>query len=225
MSERDEEVGYRNPPRHTRFKKGQSGNSAGRPRKEKTAPDFESQARAALRETVRIREGGKTKKVTTAVAIAKSVVAQASKGKAKPLAAVHRSLAKQEGARRAVRAKAEEAERARCWGRFVTRLRHILDTRMELKIETRRVLRAHGVPDPVIDDVFDLAGVGGPEAEDRRAWTRAAMREFLVPEGLIAAAGGVDDVYDYFYRDRVGWVPEDPERMAMVDAEKAGDVS
>ncbi len=29
---RDDEVGYGKPPRHTRFKKGQSGNPSGRPR-------------------------------------------------------------------------------------------------------------------------------------------------------------------------------------------------
>lgn len=32
MSEEDDSVGYRNPPKHTRFKPGQSGNPAGRPK-------------------------------------------------------------------------------------------------------------------------------------------------------------------------------------------------
>jgi len=31
----DEEVGYKNPPKHTQFKKGQSGNPNGRPKKSK----------------------------------------------------------------------------------------------------------------------------------------------------------------------------------------------
>lgn len=60
-------VGYKNPPRHTRFKKGQSGNPRGRPRKEPIAetPGFPVE-HAILAETERlvpIRENGETKEM------------------------------------------------------------------------------------------------------------------------------------------------------------------
>lgn len=42
MDNNDYEVGYRKPPKHTRFRKGQSGNPAGRPRKEKPRQDLRS---------------------------------------------------------------------------------------------------------------------------------------------------------------------------------------
>lgn len=54
-------VGYGSPPEHTRFKKGQSGNPAGRP---KGSQNLATVLERILRETVAIRENGQTKKVT-----------------------------------------------------------------------------------------------------------------------------------------------------------------
>lgn len=39
-NERDYEVGYGKPPKHTRFSKGQSGNPHGRPKKKKTRKEL-----------------------------------------------------------------------------------------------------------------------------------------------------------------------------------------
>lgn len=42
MTDDEDEVGYKKPPRKNRFKKGQSGNPAGRPRKQKPDGDLRS---------------------------------------------------------------------------------------------------------------------------------------------------------------------------------------
>ncbi len=61
MSE-DYEVGYGKPPKHTRFKEGQSGNSKGRP---KGRPNFSTDVKDTLKEPVRVTKGGKRKTVST----------------------------------------------------------------------------------------------------------------------------------------------------------------
>lgn len=60
-NENEDAVGYRKPPKSTRFVKGQSGNPAGRPRKQ---PRSEAPYAAILERLVSIREGGRERKVT-----------------------------------------------------------------------------------------------------------------------------------------------------------------
>jgi len=60
----DSGVGYRKPPKATRFQKGQSGNSAGRPRGRHREAPYE----AVLGQMVTIREGGTARQVTAAEA-------------------------------------------------------------------------------------------------------------------------------------------------------------
>ncbi|WAT19277.1 DUF5681 domain-containing protein [Aurantiacibacter sp. MUD11] len=60
-NERSYEVGYGKPPVETRFKKGQSGNPAGRPRHR---PLLETMAREALYRKVPVKIGGKTRNLT-----------------------------------------------------------------------------------------------------------------------------------------------------------------
>ena len=76
--ESDFPVGYKKPPRETRFKPGQSGNPSGRPKKN-TITLAEAITRE-LNTSVTVTEGGKSKKMTKLVLIAKQQTNKALKG-------------------------------------------------------------------------------------------------------------------------------------------------
>ncbi len=76
----DYEIGYKKPPRHTRFEKGRSGNPRGRPKgKKNLKTDLEEE----LTERIVVREGGKAKKVSKQRAILKGQAAKAAQGDTK----------------------------------------------------------------------------------------------------------------------------------------------
>jgi hypothetical protein len=62
----DDQIGYRQPPRHSQFKPGQSGNAKGRP---KGARNFRTDVRATLKRLVKIRSGGKSFRMSTQEAL------------------------------------------------------------------------------------------------------------------------------------------------------------
>jgi hypothetical protein len=70
-------VGYGKPPAHTRYKKGQSGNPAGR---RKGSKNFSTVLLEALQETVVIQQNGKTKKISKQQAAVKQAVHKAASG-------------------------------------------------------------------------------------------------------------------------------------------------
>ena len=76
MSE-EYKVGYRRPPKATRFKAGQSGNPKGRPR---GSPNLATDLSAELGEQITIREGGQARQVSKQRALIKSLMAKALQG-------------------------------------------------------------------------------------------------------------------------------------------------
>jgi len=71
------DVGYRRPPKATRFKTGQSGNPKGRPR---GSTNLATDLSAELNEQITVREGGQARRMTKQRALIKSLTAQALKG-------------------------------------------------------------------------------------------------------------------------------------------------
>jgi hypothetical protein len=76
-STKDYQVGYGRPPIHTRFKPGQSGNPAGRP---KGAQNFATEIAAELKEAILVKEGGITKRVSKRRAMIKRQAERALQG-------------------------------------------------------------------------------------------------------------------------------------------------
>ena len=70
-------VGYKRPPRHTRFQPGVSGNPSGR---RKGSKSIRSIFEKILGEEISLREGSVTKKITKAEAVVRSLVISAMKG-------------------------------------------------------------------------------------------------------------------------------------------------
>jgi hypothetical protein len=73
------EVGYGKPPIHTRFRKGQSGNPSGRPRRKSTERAKDIALREAYR-LVSVRDGDKIVKIPALQAVHRSQIALAAKG-------------------------------------------------------------------------------------------------------------------------------------------------
>ena len=78
----DDAVGYCKPPRHSRFKPGQSGNPRGRPRKNGS---IETMIKRELDQMVSIKEGQRELRISKREAIVKQFVNRAIKGDPKPL--------------------------------------------------------------------------------------------------------------------------------------------
>ncbi len=78
-------VGYKHPPKEYQFKRGQSGNPAGKP---KGARSFKSDLRDELSERVRITEGGREIEVSKQRLLIKRLVASAIEGDARAIATV-----------------------------------------------------------------------------------------------------------------------------------------
>jgi hypothetical protein len=72
-------VGYRKPPKHTRFPKGVSGNPKGRP---KRVLDFDQEFLREAKSLITINEGGCRRRVPKHLAVIKQMVNNAIKGTA-----------------------------------------------------------------------------------------------------------------------------------------------
>ena len=85
----DDTLGFKRPPRWSRFKPGQSGNSKGRPKKQlgneiinldPTPSEMDEMVRAQLNRTITVNEGGKTKKMKMREVISQAQINAAAKG-------------------------------------------------------------------------------------------------------------------------------------------------
>jgi Family of unknown function (DUF5681) len=85
----DYDVGYGKTPEHSRYKKGQSGNPVGRPKKRK-AIDSASIMNKILDESAIINVDGKQLKITKREAFHRILLKQATEGKSSSIKAVLR---------------------------------------------------------------------------------------------------------------------------------------
>lgn len=119
MSDREDDdyVGYRRPPRHGQFRKGQSGNPRGRPRK-KTGPlavevEEEWESDAVLRELLSkkhvVTEGGRRLSLTMLEILRRKQIMLAGQGNAHALREINRDDERREA--RAAQRKAMAARR------------------------------------------------------------------------------------------------------------------
>ncbi|MDO8585791.1 MAG: DUF5681 domain-containing protein [Armatimonadota bacterium] len=77
MDDENKGGGYGKPPKHTRFVKGRSGNPKGRPKRTRSV---RTEVTELLGETVTIREGDRTRKVTKLRALLESGLSKPFKG-------------------------------------------------------------------------------------------------------------------------------------------------
>jgi hypothetical protein len=79
----DDEVGYGKPPKHSQFKKGQSGNLSGRP---KYTRNLKTDLTRILGQKISVREGDRTSRVSKQEAMLLSLMAKALKGETRAIA-------------------------------------------------------------------------------------------------------------------------------------------
>lgn len=72
-----DDVGYKKPPRHSRWQKGQSGNPKGRAKGQR---NLKSDLQAELQERIMVSEGGELKRITRQRALVKSTLTRAIGG-------------------------------------------------------------------------------------------------------------------------------------------------
>jgi hypothetical protein len=132
-------VGFRKPPRDTRFAKGRSGNPKGRPPRAARDSDILMLLHSALNEGVTVHEGGERKTITKAEAIVKQLVNKGASGDARSIQMLFTALRSIEE-----RLDSAEGERAReVEAQMVMLERLTLEERRELR---RLVAKAQGEP-------------------------------------------------------------------------------
>ena len=80
------DVGYKRPPKHTRFAKGRSGNPKGRP---KGTKNLKTDLSEELQEQVLVREGSTEKQISKQRAMVKSLISKAIKGESRATTIVY----------------------------------------------------------------------------------------------------------------------------------------
>ena len=83
-------VGYKKPPLSGRFKKGQSGNKSGRPKRSRQNIVLVTALQDALNEQVKITNNGRTRRVTKLEAAFKQLANKAAMGDARAITTILR---------------------------------------------------------------------------------------------------------------------------------------
>ena len=109
----DDEVGYCKPPKHSRFKPGQSGNTRGRPRKNRS---IEAMLKRELDQTVVLKEGGREIRLSKREALIKQLVNRAISGDQKPMQLVLSHLEKHKDIEPFTATEADDAELLKALG-------------------------------------------------------------------------------------------------------------
>jgi hypothetical protein len=163
MTSDDSAVGYRRPPVHSRFKKGQSGNPRGRPKK---VLDFMEDAAEILGGTVTGQAKGKSITLPTVQAVFRTVCRRALKGDSQALRRVIELMLTLEPAARdkAEKAKEEEAKTREASRKYV-RL---------IGLDPDQVEQARKVRDPKRDELNKR--VEAMVRNERRRLMREAQR-------------------------------------------------
>ena len=116
-AEDDDKVGYCKPPKHSRFKPGQSGNPLGRPRKNRS---IETMIKRELDQMVVIKEGGREIRLRKVEALIKQLVNRAISGDQKPMQLVIAHLEKHKDIEPFAATEADDAELLKALGAIRT---------------------------------------------------------------------------------------------------------
>jgi hypothetical protein len=116
-AEDDDKVGYCRPPKHSRFKPGQSGNPRGRPRKNRS---IEAMIKSELDQTVVLKEGGREIRLSKREALIKQLVNRAISGDLKPMQLVLAHLEKHKEIEPFSATEADDAELLKALGSQLT---------------------------------------------------------------------------------------------------------
>jgi hypothetical protein len=74
------DIGYKKPPKHSRFKKGQSGNPAGRPKGKSSFKTLKEMIADELLQEITMQVNGRKKKVLLIQAVVRAMASAALKG-------------------------------------------------------------------------------------------------------------------------------------------------
>jgi hypothetical protein len=204
----DERIGYKRPPRDGQFRKGQSGNPGGRPKRKKVeqipAADPERESDAVLRKLLSRRhvviEGGKQIEMTMLEILRHKQIKLAAEGNPHALREVHRDVERSEARKEArERAMAEiEASSAKERAEEEMRIfRFLRSLRLEQARKWKAALAQGQVepdePWPHPDDIILSKDgtqylVRGPlNAEDLPRWEELRrLRDYFVAEMVLA---------------------------------------
>jgi len=154
-----ERVGFRKPPRETRFKKGRSGNPNGRPPRASRDLDLVVLLRGALNEAVTVTENGERKKITKAEAMVKQLVNKGASGDARSIQMLLAVL-------RSIEARLDSADGGLA-EETTTQLLMLERLTLAERLELRRlVAKAQGEPAETSAEVGDVAPATGEQSDD-----------------------------------------------------------